>query len=101
MHSNRLSRRAAIALIGSVVASVSVSAACSSTITPAAVTPSQSRPGGGLIFGVVQPIMSVAAYPFGPAGVSFRRTLWDTLVSLDAQRRVVPELAESWTMSDD
>jgi peptide/nickel transport system substrate-binding protein len=54
-----------------------------------------------LIYGVVQPIASIAAYPFSAPGVSFRRTLWDTLISLDPQRRPVPELAESWTVAAD
>jgi peptide/nickel transport system substrate-binding protein len=101
MTSNQVSRRAAIALIGGLIASVGVSASCSSGIKPAVAVPTQASVGGALVFGVVQPIASIAAYPFGPTAVSFRRAMWDTLVSLDAQRQPVPELAESWSMSDD
>src|SRR5438270_1058928 len=103
MTAEQLSRRTALALMGGLIASATatVSAACLSDTKPVSVAPSQPGSDDALVFGVVQPIMSIAAYPFGPTGVSFRRALWDALISLDAQRRPVPELAESWTMSDD
>ncbi len=88
-------------MLGGVIAGATVSSACSSGTSFFNPSPSSTKTGDALVFGVVQPIASIAAYPFSPAGVSFRRCMWDTLVSLDATRHPVPELAESWTMSDD
>ena len=99
----RISRRTAIARLSGVLATVGISAACTSRapLPTATVAPAQKEQDTALIFGIVQPILTAAPYPNAAPGVSFRRNVWDTLVSLDANRRPVPELAESWTISDD
>src|ERR1051326_1871940 len=96
-----LSRRSALTILAAVAATAGLNAACGSRITPVTATPTALKRDSNLIYGVVQPIASIAAYPFSAPGVSFRRTLWDTLISLDPQRRPVPELAESWTVAAD
>ncbi|MBV9600250.1 MAG: ABC transporter substrate-binding protein [Chloroflexi bacterium] len=64
----------------------------------ATVTPTR---GGNLISATTAGIPNANPYPNSPATNRYRNALFDPLVSLDPQVQPLPELAESWTRSDD
>jgi peptide/nickel transport system substrate-binding protein len=67
----------------------------------ATTAPAQPKKGGRLIYGNTSGVLTTDPYPNNNPSNQFRGQLFNTLVNLDVKLLPVPELAESWTFSDD
>ena len=67
----------------------------------AALAPGQTQHNRNLIYARAALIQNTNPYPMGPSTIGFRRALFNSLVGLESGALPVPELAESWILSDD
>src|SRR5579859_1367568 len=69
--------------------------------TQGTAAPAQVNQGGEFILGTITPVPSSNPYPRNPGTTPFYWGLFNTLIRLDANRQPIPELAESWSFSED
>ena len=112
MVSNRLSRRSFVQqLVGASFSLAGVAAACGQVapqpgavpaVQPTAtVAPIRQARGGALIVGQTAGIQNTAPYPATNNTHIFRWAMFNPLVSLDEKAQPIPQLAESWSASED
>jgi peptide/nickel transport system substrate-binding protein len=117
----RVSRRAALRLLG-VATGATLAAACAPQVVPAPTTPpaaaptaatapgaaataapagSQPKPGGNLRIGAVGDVANLDGHSWGPKNGFSVFMIFDTLTNYDQNLKPQPELAESWDFSSD
>jgi peptide/nickel transport system substrate-binding protein len=110
MDYGRISRRRLITHLGRTLAVVGLGAGCAertpatsgaAALTPATTVPAQAKRRGTLVYGNTTAVLNTDPYPNNNPSNQFRGQLFNTLVNLDAKRQPVPELADSWMLSDD
>jgi peptide/nickel transport system substrate-binding protein len=87
--------------LGASCAPAGVSRTDTATLTPVPSAPGQARARTELIYGNTTAILNTDPYPGNNPSNQFRGQVFNTLVNVDAGLQPVPELAESWSMSED
>lgn len=107
MQGLRISRRAFVRRCAIGIAVAGLTQGCAPTLpvggpgATATSAPGQTQRNTHLVYARAALIQNTNPYPMGPSTIGFRRAVFNSLVSLDSRAQPIPELAESWVVSDD